>query len=263
MLKITNYGEVTAIKMSRTILGRPIYICIAYFVDGLLIDTGNPHVAASFSKFISEKRIDQAILTHHHEDHSGNSHFLNEMFSIKPFVHPLAIPILKDGFDLRLYQRFVWGIPKPVSTIPYTTEIRTKNHGFKIIETPEHSEDMIVLIDEDRGWLFSGDLFIARRTKFLRVDEDANQTIESLKKVLGYEFNTMFCAHRGKVENGKRILKEKLDYLEEKREKVVSLRKKGYTEQEISRRVFGREELMTWLTGRHFSKLNFVKSYLK
>ena len=40
MLQLDQHGPITAIRMARSLLGRPVYWTAAYLVDGLLIDSG-------------------------------------------------------------------------------------------------------------------------------------------------------------------------------------------------------------------------------
>lgn len=49
---------------------RPLWVH-AFLVDGLLIDAGPPHCVAELLNALAAERIDQMVLTHHHEDHVG------------------------------------------------------------------------------------------------------------------------------------------------------------------------------------------------
>lgn len=263
LFEVVNFGDVMGIRMARTVLDRPLYVCLAYLIDDLLIDTGLAYVSQQFSDFTRKANVRQAVITHHHEDHSGNSSVLNRVLDIRPYAHPLAIPKIRDGFDMGYYQRVTWGVPRSALAQPIPEEVHTEKRTFKIISTPGHCEDLVVLLDVDGGRLFSGDLFIAKRLKYLRAEEDVHQLIDSLRKVLRYDFGAMYCAHRGEVKDGKRALSEKLDYLEGKREEVLYLWRQGKSEKEICRIAFGKEGVMTWITRGQFSKMNFVKSYLR
>jgi glyoxylase-like metal-dependent hydrolase (beta-lactamase superfamily II) len=50
-----------------------------------------------------------------------------------------------------------------------------------VIPTPGHSEDHICLFEPNEGWLFSGDLFISERVKYMREDENVYSLLDSLK----------------------------------------------------------------------------------
>jgi len=57
-------------------------------------------------------------------------------------------------------------------------------------------------------------------------------------------------------------IKNKLEFLEEKREQVTSLYNKGLSMRDITKQAFGNEGLMTMISFGHYSKINFTKSLL-
>jgi hypothetical protein len=73
----------------------------------------------------------------------------------------------------------------------------------------------------------------------------------------------MFCAHRGVIASGKAALRRKLDFLESLCQQVADLHRQGRSREEITRRLLGREGLMTLLTGYHFSKRNLIDACLQ
>ena len=62
---------------------------------------------------------------------------------------------------------------------------------------------MTCFLEPERGWLFSGDLYISGRTRYLRADESVADTIDSLRRFLEVDFGTLFCSHRGPIADGK------------------------------------------------------------
>ncbi|RME55902.1 MAG: MBL fold metallo-hydrolase, partial [Caldilineae bacterium] len=71
MIHIQQHGPITAIRMARSLLGRPIYWTTAYLLDGLLIDSGPPCLAADLVRTLAGARVEQIVVTHCHEDHIG------------------------------------------------------------------------------------------------------------------------------------------------------------------------------------------------
>jgi hypothetical protein len=61
------------------------------------------------------------------------------------------------------------------------------------------------------------------------------------------------------VSSGKEALRRKLDGLESLCERVAYHRREGRGREEIQRMLLGREDLMTWVTGFHFSKRNLIE----
>ncbi|MHA1362383.1 MAG: hypothetical protein ACTSP1_07580 [Candidatus Freyarchaeota archaeon] len=56
MIEVNCFGEVTQIKMSREVDGRPVYWTSAFLVDGLLIDTGPTLTAEELVEFLEGRK---------------------------------------------------------------------------------------------------------------------------------------------------------------------------------------------------------------
>ena len=76
-------------------------------------------------------------------------------------------------------------------------------------------------LHREKGWLFSGDIYVTPKTRLILSWEHIRDTMRSLKRVLAYDFEHMFCGHAGYVKDGKRALQMKLDDLEEKKEEIL------------------------------------------
>ena len=79
------------IRLGYSPIGRPIMSVHMYVVDGLVIDTGLHHLARSVQQLLQGKVINRIILTHHHEDHSGNAAMLSAGHAIPVLGHALAV----------------------------------------------------------------------------------------------------------------------------------------------------------------------------
>ena len=60
-------------------------------VDGVLIDSGSASLLESFKPFFEQLDMEQTVLTHYHEDHSGGVKFLQQSFQIPVFMNSLRI----------------------------------------------------------------------------------------------------------------------------------------------------------------------------
>ncbi len=134
---------------------------------------------------------------------------------------------------------------------------------LRTIPSPGHSRDMTCYLEPERGWLFSGDLYISRSTRHMRADEDLGEQIASLRRIVALDFETVFCSHRGVVRSGKQALQAKLDFLESLCQRVGQLRSEGRSDREITRLLLGRENWLSWATGLHFSKRNLIRACLE
>lgn len=262
MIEVRRFGDVVQLKMGRTLLGRPLYITSAYFVDGLLIDTGPPVVATELRRFLADLAPRHVVNTHAHEDHVGNNKLLRERGLI-PQAHALALPLIERPAFQHVYQRVVWGMIAPSTAAPLGEGVTTRHHAFKVLHTPGHSPDHVCLFEERHGWLFSGDLFLSPYVKVLRADEDPHQVIASLRKVLALPITTVFCGSGKVVDDGKTMLQRKLDFWERLRDQARALAAQGRSPQQIRRKLLGREGTFRIITFGHFSKQNLIDKLIK
>jgi glyoxylase-like metal-dependent hydrolase (beta-lactamase superfamily II) len=262
MIERIEHDEIEGIRVGR-FGSRVNTTCILYRIGSTVIDTGPPNQWRRVRRFLEEREVRRVLVTHHHEDHSGNLAPIQR--TLKPTIYspPAGVPRLRDGFALRLYQKVIWGRPDRVRAEPVPDEIEIgPGRSLRVLPSPGHSVDMTCYIEAQRGWLFTGDLFISQRSRYLREDEDIRDHIESLRRILALEFEVVFCSHRGVVTSGAEALRSKLDFLESLCERIRELRDEGRSADEITRSLLGREDLMGWMTGFHFSKRNLIRACL-
>ncbi len=237
---------------------------IIYRIGKTLIDSGPPNQWREVRTFSDEQPVTQLLLTHHHEDHSGNAARIAKRHQLTPYAPELGRKKLATGYKIPLLQKLFWGSPIPVITQPLPERMVLEN-GMKItaVHTPGHAKDLHCLLIPSEGWIFTADMFIARRLKYLRADENLGQLIASLAKIITLDFDTIFCAHRGILENGKPLLAQKHDNLTELAQQAQSLHQKGLEVDEIVNKTLGSDGMMAKLTNYNFSKRNLITEALK
>ncbi len=260
MLKLHNHGPVTRATMARTAFGQPLYTVEIYCVDGWLIDTGPPATSAEIVRFARERAVRGNVNTHQHEDHAGGDAALCQALGLVPRAPELTVPFLAAPPKIEFYRRLIWGQPRPVRAEPIGEWLETEHHRFQAIPTPGHCPDHACLLDPDQGWLFSGDLFLGERVKYLRADEDAQAELDSLRHVLTLDFETLFCSHAGAVPDGKTAIRRKLDYWEDIQGRAREMAQAGWRLEAIRDKLLGPEGRLTPITRGHFSKLNLIRS---
>lgn len=245
---VFNHQGVTGIRVGGSLIGKPLMTMIFYYLDKHLIDTASYRTRRLVDRFCDEHIVKKILLTHYHEDHSGNAGFLQKKLNIPVMGHANTADHLSRPIALKPYEHFIFGKVETARITPAPKHILLDQYQLTPIFTPGHSNDHTVYIEENRGWLFSGDLFLGPKIKYWRQDEKINDTIQSIKTVLGYEFDTIFCGHNPQFSSGKKLLKSKLDQLQSLVDEVLDLKHKGLKDKEICRTMTqGRESHLTKL----------------
>lgn len=255
-------GDVHAFKGQYKRFGYPARFCL-YYVDGLLIDTGPPHARRAVCSWLEDKPLDRIVLTHFHEDHSGNAGELSRRHKVPVLMGGETARILSDPPRLPLYRRVVWGQMDAVSGRTLSDPLETAKHRFRVVPTPGHTADHVAFVEEEKGWLFAGDLFLSNRLIYGMRGESVPQLIDSLRRVLAYPVQTLFCGHSGVVSDGRSALEKKLRFLEWLREESCRLADRGLSPREISRRLLSGGKMMEWVTLGEFSPVHLIRSIVE
>ena len=132
---------------------------------------------------------------------------------------------------------------------------------IEIVETPGHSFDHVSFIIDN--YVFFGDLVISPRQIVAMRGENMVWTIDSLEKILKYDFELAFGGvgvyTRGDVE-------EYLNYLRNLKKKMDNLYSKGFSIEGIVKSIFPHPSqkalLMEEFSGGEWSRINMVKALL-
>ncbi len=262
MIKINKYGDIVQILLGRNFNGTVYYWVAAYYVDGLLIDTGCHFTKEELIDYLKDKKVSTIVNTHFHEDHIGANKLLQQKYNLEIYAHPDSIPLINKKAEINPYQEIVWGYPDPSETKPVPEEILTANYTFKVIETPGHSIGHISLFEKNTGWCFSGDIFVSENQKIIRPDEDIYKIINSLKMILEFDSEKLILLTSiGEIfENGRESILNYLKHIGELQDNVGKLNREGLTSEEIRDKLFNRESQLQKLTNGHYSILNLIKN---
>lgn len=238
---------ITGYRLGWSLAGPPLMTTHCYAFDRIMMDTGQSHMGREVTALAKERKVERIYLTHHHEDHSGNSASVYRATGASVFGHAITRDKLSRPFPILPYQKYVWGksCPVPVKSLPEAIE--TPLGPMVPIHTPGHSKDHTAYFLPDRGVLFAGDLYLADRIKFFRSDEDMGAQIASLKRIAALDFDVLLCCHYPKRKNGPERIRRKLAFLEELYGNIIRLWKKGYSRQTIFRTLKLREDYVTKL----------------
>lgn len=265
MIQREQVEAVTKFRLARSIGNRAAYWTAAYFVDGLLVDTGCHFTARALAHTLQDQQVRTIVNTHHHEDHIGANAEISREHRASIFAHPLALPILREParLQLQLYRRVFWGWPLPSNGREIPSEISTEHYRFQALHTPGHSPDHIVLYEPNEGWAFTGDLFIGGKDRAFRPDYDISDILSSLRRLASLNISWLFPGSGSVRQNPQAEIAGKIAYLEGLQTCIRELSERGLDQRQIARRLFGREGSMYYMTGGHFSTVNLVSVFLR
>ena len=244
----------------------------SFYLDGILIDTGAKSLEREFLSFFKPLPIEQVVITHHHEDHTGNAHFLQNERNVPIYMHDKMIEYCSKPADYPLYRKVFWGNRPPFhaesifkngSNSENQQMFSSKNYTWDVIETPGHAIDHIALLNRETGQLFSGDLFCQVKTKVVLKEESVPTIIRSIQKVLTYDFDEVFCCHAGFIKDGRSAFKRKLEYLLDLQGQVLDLYNKGMTPKEIQKTVFPKKYPITLVSFGEWESINIIHSIIQ
>ena len=245
--------------------GKPKMLVYLYFVDGLLIDTGQPNMKKEVLAAVSNLPVEQIYATHHHEDHTGNLLECQQLFNCPSYASSLCVEFMKKPPRISIAQHVLWGDrPANFDLQAKDHSISTTNYTFQIIPIPGHATDMVALYEANQGWLFSADLFINRYIGYFMRGESMKQQISSTKKVLTLDFDLLLCNHNPQLQQGKERLAQKLQFLEDFYGKVAQLHQQGYSANAIVNQLKLKKYWFTWfLSTGQLSTWNMVRSVMR
>lgn len=233
-----------------------------YEVDGVLIDTSSYTLINEFQSFIEKANIEQVVITHYHEDHTGGAGYLQKKYGYPIYMNELTIPDCAKEANYPLYRQLFWGKRKPFQAQAIRDTFSSRNATWDVIHTPGHAKDHLAFLNRETGQLFSGDLYVSPKTKVVLREENIPQIIASLEKVLSYDFEELFCSHAGYVKNGRKAISNKLEYLKELQDHVLSLYEKGYSVKEIQKQLFPKKYPITFFSRGEWNSLHIIRSII-
>ena len=254
MIEVTQHDDVTRLRLWTRRSAAVGYDVSAYLIDGVLIDTGFPHVCGDVLRAVAELRPTGAIVTHWHEDHAGNAPTLARTL-------PLWLPAytadkLRERQQVKLYRHFTWGRPDALPA-----DVRSFDRGaLQCIATPGHSPDHHVVFDARTRTLFSADLWLGVRVRIMGQTENPYQIISSLERVIALEPVRMFDAHRGAVASPVLALRAKKGWLQDAVGNIEQRLSAGQSDSQILNEVLGGEERTALFSQGEYSRRNLVRA---
>ncbi|WP_245843917.1 MBL fold metallo-hydrolase [Oceanobacillus rekensis] len=235
-----------------------------FLVDGMLIDTGPQCLEKEIISFYKEhsNMIQLVALTHSHEDHSGTAPWIQKNLDIPIYVHPKGIQVCKKNSPYPKYRQATWGSRKEFNPLPLESKIKSVNEEWEVIYTPGHADDHVAFYHEQTGRLFSGDLFVSTNPKVIMCSESIPVIMNSIRKLLTYDFKSMYCSHAGYFKDGKSKLERKLEYLEYIYSEVEKMHRKGHSIVEIHKSLFPKVYSIVEFSNAEWDSIHIVSSII-
>jgi glyoxylase-like metal-dependent hydrolase (beta-lactamase superfamily II) len=263
MIKHQIFEDVHYWQVARSFSGRYLYATGFFYVDSILIDCGPTNMGHSLGKLFSGLDARKVLITHHHEDHTGNLHRFDGK-NVTIHAHPRSEALLRQVCDeIPLYRRLIWGCPKPASMSPIPPETETEKRCLEIVHTPGHADDHICLFERKSRWLFTGDLYLASYLRYLRDDENIYEIMKSLQRLIDLHPDVLFCNHRGFVPDGEKQLAKKLSFLQDLRDHVLRSHEQGTPTEDVIHKILRPDRFFRWFSRGEFSTTNLVHAFLR
>uniref|UniRef100_W8C3H0 Beta-lactamase-like protein 2 homolog n=2 Tax=Ceratitis capitata TaxID=7213 RepID=W8C3H0_CERCA len=226
----------------------------------LLIDTGDldfPEYISNLNGVLKQEQasISTVILTHWHHDHVGG------VKDVLKLCKPSDCKVYKfprsDAPDI------CPEIPTDVKILPLQDqqELSVEGAKVKIIHTPGHTTDHVVLTTED-GALFSGDCILGEGTAVFEVLYDY---MRSLQKILNFKPNIIYPAHGNVIEQPVDKIQYYIDHRNQREEQIIDFFRRNPNKQlqamDVVHDVYKQTPENLWLAaahnvGHHLEKLN-------
>lgn len=213
-------------------------------LDNLLIDTGALKTRELIPEFKGKQSPTDILLTHFHEDHTGNLAYFMKKYNAKSYGHEETAKIMENGFAILPYEVVMFGHAEPAEILPLPDRLDFGKYHFKAYHTPGHSHDHTVYFEPNEGWLFSGDLYVADRIRVWRKTENLKQQIASLSFLVTLDFDALLCNHNPQWTDGKPRLMAKLEYFKNFYGSVKSFYEKGFTVSETMKKLSLKESTL-------------------
>ncbi|MCP1491174.1 MBL fold metallo-hydrolase [Peribacillus frigoritolerans] len=239
--------------------GMSVYV---FLTDGLLIDTGAQILLEELIPFYESADFDSVALTHYHEDHTGGAAWIQEHKKVPLFIHPMSVEVCAKDAEYPEYRKIFWGKRDAFIAEPLGKAIHSRTQTWEPIFTPGHAKDHMVYLNHNNGVLFSGDLFVTPKTKLVLREESVPVIIDSIKRLLQYDFGEVFCCHAGHVPDGKEMFLKKLDYLENLQGEILRLHSQGLTVHEIQQAVLPNRYPLIEISGHEWDSEHIITSIL-
>jgi endoribonuclease LACTB2 len=186
----------------------------------ILLDTGQgvaiyaDLLGEGLKELANSERIDRIVLTHAHVDHIGGVKQVRARFGA---IEALKMPW--EGHD---------AAAGGITPIGHGAEVVGEGVTLVAIHTPGHSPDHLCYYLREEKALFTGDVVLGAGTTVIPEDTgDLGQYMDSLKRLLELDLETIYPAHGPVIREPKKKLREYIAHRELRERQVLDALRSG------------------------------------
>jgi hydroxyacylglutathione hydrolase len=167
--------------------------------DGVAIDPGSPKMRRSLARHLRRGpyEILKIVATHAHEEHVGNLNWLSDRTGAPIYVSEMTGRFLTPFKKLPWVRALIIGQP-PNLRPPFRlldNEVESGSGRLRVIATPGHCDDHIVLYDPENKVLLAGDAFMGSYFATPNPDVDSRRWLVSLERLLDLDIEILVEGH--------------------------------------------------------------------
>ncbi len=186
----------------------------------MLLDTGQgvaiyiDLLETALKELSGSSELDRIVLTHAHVDHLGGVKQVTERFG--------AMEVLKlpwEGHDAPA---------GAISPIAHDSVVETEGATLRAVFTPGHAPDHLCYYLEEERALFTGDVVLGAGTTVIPDDTgDLGDYMDSLRRLLELDLETIYPAHGPVIRNPRQKIGEYIAHRELRERQVLAVLQDG------------------------------------
>jgi len=159
--------------------------------------------------------LDSIVVTHAHRDHIGGVKDAHQLFG--------QVPVLKRPWP---GQDDPAGIP--VTPIDHGADVTTDGATLRAVFTPGHAPDHLCYLLVEEKALFTGDVVLGAGTTIIPDGTgDLGQYMDSLRRLLDLDIETIYPAHGPVIRDAKKKIREYIAHRELRERQVIGALQDG------------------------------------
>ncbi|HWN57353.1 MAG TPA: MBL fold metallo-hydrolase [Methylomirabilota bacterium] len=181
----------------------------------ILLDTGQgvaiyaDLLETALKELSGSSELEQIVLTHAHVDHLG------------------GVSQVKERFGEMQVSKMPWtGHDAPagaITEIGHDAVVETEGATLRAVFTPGHAPDHLCYVLEEEHALFTGDVVLGAGTTVIPDDTgDLGQYMDSLRRLLELDLETIYPAHGPVIRNPKEKIREYIAHRELRERQILA-----------------------------------------